>query len=241
MIKKIHYIWLGSELPFRNKEIVDEWQQLMMDFEIVRWSEKDIEIYDCLFLRQCLRNNAFAFAADYLRLRIIFENGGFYLDTDMKLIKRLDVIDVGAFMIGEENDGIPNWAIFYAERFSPVLKDALNLYDNLYFDQFNPPIIPTLLLNTIKGNQEVNVYSKSYFYPFPFGEDLDNFKDFIVKETVGVHLWDFSWKGFDRTNNKKFDDLLFIFKTLVKDLFRFEYPIGYFKVNLKRAIKLLIS
>jgi mannosyltransferase OCH1-like enzyme len=79
MIKKIHYIWLGSELPAKNVLIVDEWNLLMPEFEYFVWNEVNAKKYDCRYLRQCLRKRAFAFAVDYLRLRIINEYGGFTL------------------------------------------------------------------------------------------------------------------------------------------------------------------
>jgi mannosyltransferase OCH1-like enzyme len=136
MIKKIHYIWLGIEIPAKNALIVDEWKLLMPDFEFFLWSEENTKKYDCLFLRQSLRKKAFAFAADYLRLRIVNEHGGFYLDTDMKLIKSLGKLEVGTFMIGEQEENIPNWGIFYSEKNSVILNKCLSRYENLFFDEF---------------------------------------------------------------------------------------------------------
>jgi mannosyltransferase OCH1-like enzyme len=123
-----------SELPAKNSEIVAEWKELLPDFEFYLWNEENTQKYDCLFLRQCLRKKAYAFAADYLRLRIVNEFGGFYLDTDMKLIKSLGKLDVASFMIGEQEENIPNWGIFYSEKNSVILDKCLSRYENLYFD-----------------------------------------------------------------------------------------------------------
>jgi hypothetical protein len=238
MIKKIHFIWLGSKLPEKNNEIVSEWKGIMPDFKFYLWDESNTKKYDCLFLRQCLRKKAYAFAADYLRLRIVNEFGGFYLDTDMRLIKSLKDIEVGTFMIGEQEAKIPNWGIFYAEPNSYVLNECIAKYENLCFDQFKPPVIPYFLKETIYQSENVNIYPPSVFYPMPHGVDVNFYKDYIVEQTVGVHLWDFSWKTLKKQRSKT-SEVLFRIKQLTKDAFYFDYPLHYFNINLVRILRLL--
>jgi mannosyltransferase OCH1-like enzyme len=238
MIKSIHYIWLGSELPSKNSEIVAEWKELMPDFEFYHWNESNTQKYDCLFLRQCIRKTAYAFAADYLRLKIVNEFGGFYLDTDMKLIKSLGNFKVGSFMIGEQEENIPNWGIFYSEKNSVILDKCLSRYENLYFDQFKPPVIPYFLKEIIYQAENIKIYPPSVFYPLPQGTDVRNYKEFIEEETVGVHLWDFSWKKLKKQRSKPME-VLFRIKQLTIDVFYFDYPLHYFNINVLRILRML--
>jgi hypothetical protein len=238
MIRKIHYIWLGSKLPSKNAKIVEEWKTLMPDFEIIEWSESDIKKYDCLFLRQCLRKKAFAFAADYLRLRIVNEHGGFYLDTDMKLLKPLGQIEVGSFMIGEQEEKIPNWGIFYSEIQSTVLQNCISMYDNLYFDQFKPPVIPYFLKDIVLDARDTIIYPPVVFYPLPQNVDVSLYEQYIEKETAGVHLWDFSWNNLKK-ERAMLPELLYRVRQLLVDAVSFDYPLYYFKINMIRIARLL--
>jgi mannosyltransferase OCH1-like enzyme len=238
LIKKVHFIWLGSELPSKNKEIVAEWKELLPDFEFFLWNEENTKKYDCLFLRQCIRKKAYAFAADYLRLKIVNEYGGFYLDTDMKLIKSLNDLEVGSFMIGEQEENIPNWGIFYSEKNSMILNECLSRYENLCFDQFKPPVIPYFLKEFIHQGKNIKIYPPSVFYPMPQGVDVSLYEEYIGKNTIGVHLWDFSWKKLKKERSK-IVEVLYRLIQLVKDVLYFDYPLHYFNINFIRILRLL--
>jgi mannosyltransferase OCH1-like enzyme len=238
MITKIHYIWLGSELPAKNSEIVAEWKEILPDFEFFLWNEENIQKYDSLFLRQCLRKKAYAFAADYLRLKIVNEFGGFYLDTDMKLIKSVGNLEVGSFMIGEQEENIPNWGIFYSVKNSVILNKCLSKYHNLCFDQFKPPVIPYFLKEIIYQSENIKIYPPSVFYPMPQGVDVSLYEEYIGENTIGVHLWDFSWKKLKKERSK-IVEVLYRLIHLVKDVLYFDYPLHYYHVNTIRILRIL--
>jgi hypothetical protein len=238
VIKKIHYIWLGSNLPEKNNQIVTEWKDLMPNYEFNQWNEENTTKYDCPFLRQCLRKKAYAFAADYLRLRIVNEYGGFYLDTDMKLLKSLDDIEVGIFMIGEQEESVPNWGIFYSERNSIILNECLLKYQNLIFDQFKPPVIPYFLKQIIYRAENIKIYPPSVFYPMPHGVDVSTYQDYLSGDTIGVHLWDFSWKKLKKQRSIG-AEILYRMVQLIKDAMHFDYPLNYFHINAIRILRLL--
>jgi mannosyltransferase OCH1-like enzyme len=238
LIKKIHFIWLGSKLPAKNREIVAEWEELLPDFEFFIWNEENTKKYDCLFLRQCLRKKAYAFAADYLRLKVVNDSGGFYLDTDMKLLKSLNDLEVGSFMIGEQEENIPNWGIFYSEKNSEILNKCLSKYDYLCFDQFKPPVIPYFLKEIIYQAENIKIYPPVVFYPMPQGVDVSLYKEYIKVNTVGVHLWDFSWKKL-KAERLKSTEVIYRLIQLIKDVFYFDYPLHYFHINTIRILRIL--
>jgi len=240
MIKKIHFIWLGSKLPLKNRQMVIEWKSLMPDFEFVLWNEENTKKYDCLFLRQCLRKKAYAFAADYLRLSVVNDYGGFYLDTDMKLIKRLQIEQNLQFQICEEVENRPNWGYFYSTPKNQILLDCLKKYDNFYFDEFKPPVIPYFLKGIILDNKaNISILPPEYFYPLPMNENPENYFDFVLPETIGVHMWDFSWCKFKKSRTK-FREIIYRLSVLFIDFFTFQYPPYYYRINSIRIYRLLM-
>ena len=57
----------------------------MPDYEIICWDKKRFDIDSVPFVRQ-----AYAFAADYIRLYALYTEGGIYLDSDVMVFKRFD-------------------------------------------------------------------------------------------------------------------------------------------------------
>lgn len=239
MIKSIHYIWLGSVLPNRNMAIVDEWIELMPDFKFYFWNETNIRNYNSIFLKQCLRKKAFAFAADYIRLNVVNDYGGFYLDTDMKLIKPLNIDGNIQFQICAEVENRPSWGYFYSTPNNPILIDCLKKYDNFYFDQFKPPVIPYFLKDIVLLYRDnLRILPAEYFYPLPMDENPEKWNDYISSKTIGVHLWDFSWGKLKKVDSVGIE-VIYRLKVLISDFFTFTYPMHYFRINLVRIVRLI--
>ncbi len=67
------------------------WRKNCPDYEIVRWDENGFDLAAApLYVRQAYENKKWAFVTDYVRLQVVFEHGGIYLDTDVELRKTLD-------------------------------------------------------------------------------------------------------------------------------------------------------
>ncbi|MTV77975.1 exopolysaccharide biosynthesis protein, partial [Streptococcus pneumoniae] len=84
--KKIHYCWFGGK-PLSNnvKRCIASWKKFCPDYEIIEWTEKNFCIENQnQFVQDAYRDKAWAFVSDYARLKIIYENGGIYLDTDVE-------------------------------------------------------------------------------------------------------------------------------------------------------------
>ena len=63
--KKIHYCWFGrGELSAKAKKCIKSWKKYCPDYEMI-----------------------FVFLSDYARLKIVYEQGGIYLDLDVEIIK----------------------------------------------------------------------------------------------------------------------------------------------------------
>jgi hypothetical protein len=89
--KVIHYCWFGGQ-P-KNDTIIEcmaSWRKLLPDYKIIEWNERNCDITGNTYTKTAYEQGKWAFVADFFRFKILYEKGGIYLDTDMKLHKPLD-------------------------------------------------------------------------------------------------------------------------------------------------------
>lgn len=195
--KILHYCWFGNNPKSKIlQDCIQSWEHYCPDFEIKEWNEKNTVQFANLFYKNALRKKKYAFVADCIRAKVLFEEGGIYLDTDMMLLQPLDILLQYDFFIGEEVSGRINFALFGAQKKHRFLKQMLDFYDATHFNVFAPPVIthtfsPIINVQTI-GTNEI-IFKPSYFYALPFEHRSDHYSEFIKPESYAVHLWDHSW------------------------------------------------
>lgn len=85
------------------------------------------------YIEKAYQAKKWAFVSDYIRAKVIFEEGGIYLDTDVRVIDKLDpLLDDEAF-IGFENKDYLSAAIFGAEKGHQFMQDILDYYQGREF------------------------------------------------------------------------------------------------------------
>ena len=160
--KKIHFCWLSDEpLPNHLIQCMDSWRRILPDYEIVKWDMKKFDINSQIFVKEACSVKKWAFAADYIRLFALYNEGGIYLDTDVYVRKSFDdFLQFGFFTSFEyeyevidrensfcliENDGtskkpgtvIPGIqlqaAILGAKKGHPFLKECMSFYHEKHF------------------------------------------------------------------------------------------------------------
>ena len=84
MQKYIHLVWFGGK-PYTKltKKCIKSWEKYLPDFEIIEWNENNVDLNECPFIKEAYENKKWAFVADYVRTKAIYEMGGIYLDTDI--------------------------------------------------------------------------------------------------------------------------------------------------------------
>lgn len=239
----IHYCWFGNQMPDKVLNVIDSWREHLPDYKFYLWSNEHLGDYDVKFLKQAYYKKAYAFVADYYRLRKVYEYGGFYLDTDMLLLRPLDKFSSLDFVICSEIEDRPAWGFFGSEKNNSYLRECFEKYHSIEYDQFKPPVIPYFLkditLNYIKQkpNNRLNV-GPEFFYPMPVEQCCSNYLSFVTDKTIGVHLWDFSWLEI-KLNRTLTNEIIYRLKILFLDLISFKYSPYYFRINLIRIIRLL--
>lgn len=134
--KRIFYLWCGSSKPIDVEACVLSWRQNLPDYEIVEIKEDDTAWFD--FHKACAENEFFnfvyknkiwAYVADYIRFYVLEKFGGIWLDTDVQVLKSFnDVINTG-ILLGRENNNHIETALIGAEAHHPLIKQALDFYN----------------------------------------------------------------------------------------------------------------
>lgn len=203
--KIIHYCWFGEKpLPHDVKKCIASWKKFCPDYEIKRWDESNFDVTSHPFTDAAYSAKAWAFVSDYARLKIIYENGGIYLDTDVELLQNPDSLLENKCYIGIQQ---PNYLCttglgYGAEKNNPLIKKMLDKYDEIQFDQENKAYIACPLLNNevvetlgkvsrdkITCLDGATVYPPKYFDPISTG----NTKNLLCPESVSIHHYAASW------------------------------------------------
>lgn len=212
--KIIHYCWFGDgKMSETLKKCINSWELNMPDYEIKLWNETNTK-FDIPFLEQAYKLKKYAFVSDYIRLKVVHENGGIYLDTDMFILKKLDLLlNCESFWGAEHNNSI-GVGVFGAQPGNPVLNKCLKYYDDLSeieLQNFSIPPIPAIVTNAFRELYDYDgcfaqnlildniiVYKPSIFYPLPYAKrgDIHRYKNYVKKESLAVHLWNGSWNNF---------------------------------------------
>lgn len=140
--KRINYIWLGGEKNLIAKKAINTWRKRAPEYQIVEWNEYNLPNFHNKFYQDALKNNDYAFASDYARLKILQAYGGIYMDTDMYLLKNPSEILKGKDLVfGILNSNvIVSTSFIAAKPNQDFIKKALQLYDDLlYVKNHNEP------------------------------------------------------------------------------------------------------
>jgi len=89
--KKIHYCWLSGEIiPEKLNVCINSWKKIMPDYELILWDSNRFDINSNQFVKEACLKKKWAFAADYIRIYALYNEGGIYLDSDVLVKKKFD-------------------------------------------------------------------------------------------------------------------------------------------------------
>ena len=130
-MKILHFCWFGSPLPPDISTRLDRWQKLHPSWIIRQWNESNIDVSDCSYAKACLQRRDWAYLSDYVRLQALAKEGGIYLDTDVELLKPLDVFIDGKFHIGYMHDCALGTAVMISPPQHPLVARLIDQYRKL--------------------------------------------------------------------------------------------------------------
>ena len=259
MKKYIHYCWFGGkQLPKLARKCIKSWKKYLPDYEIIEWNESNVDLDECKFLREAYDNKKWAFVADYVRTKVLYEQGGIYFDTDMEVTKDIEELFNNKTFLGVEDSGYVAVGVWYEkEPKSFLTKKLLKFYRDLpgfdidsMYENSIPKVITKYLYDCgfEMGNNNIQIlkndiaiYPRDYFYPLSYDRQNNIFTD----NTCMIHYYDASWipSGEKRTNRiikilGRKNGLKFIkFCSVVKKIIKIILKVILFPVVLYRNYK----
>ena len=200
--KVIHYCWFGPDpLPDSARKYIRSWRRYCPDYRIVEWNERNFNT-DCnAYCREMVRRKKWAFLTDYIRLWVIYEHGGIYLDTDVQLLRSLEPLRERGPYMGFENTGrVATGLGFAAEAGNPLILENLQYYEQME-DFDNVPSCPFITTEVLRRHglsdrtdciqciEGLYIYPEEYLCPKNERTGLIT----VTEHTYSIHQFDASW------------------------------------------------
>lgn len=133
--KVIHYCWFGKgEMPRLTEKCIESWKKYCPEYKIVCWNEDNFDINRNKYAKEAYEAGKWAFASDYVRLKVLYDEGGIYLDTDVELIKPIDALIEESGYMGFDDNGIISTGLGFAcEKGNDLVGALLADYDDISF------------------------------------------------------------------------------------------------------------
>lgn len=184
--KIIHYCWFGGNpIPPDLQKCIDSWEKLE-GYTVMRWDESNCSFDENDFVRNTYADKQLGFIGDYYRLKAVYEYGGIYMDTDVKVCKSFDsLLEYPAFFNFIFDCSVGS-AIIGAQKGNKVVKDLMDMYDNSVFEakEGDKPLVWRDGKWHVNGYVVSNYYYTFYFlknYPqFRLNNKFQNLGDFVI-------------------------------------------------------------
>lgn len=131
--KKIHQIWLSDidTMPLKYRAWCDKWQELHPEWEYKLWDSSILT--QELINKYSLESVHPAIISDILRILIVRQFGGVYLDVDARPVGPLDnLLDCDFFAFSDswgESGILIHGAIFGSVQYNPIFDYAFKAFD----------------------------------------------------------------------------------------------------------------
>ncbi len=196
--RRIFTIWLSEDpIPETIKGWIDT-------HNVKGWEHRLITLENCPhsiqyphsipYVDAAIAAKKWVKAADYLRLWLLHEEGGVYLDADMEVLQDFDDLrEHGMFVCVEPNRFVAN-SVIGAAKGHPTLARAMATMDKFYKgddDQVFESGMETWTKEVYaSSNQDIKLLPADYF--FPYNHQTGETK--ITNNTRTIHHYTKSWK-----------------------------------------------
>lgn len=204
--KVIHYCWFGKgKMPPLAEKCIASWKKYCPDYEIVCHNEDNFDVSENKYAKEAYDAKKWAFVSDYVRLKVLYENGGIYLDTDVEIIKPIDdLIKENGYMGFDDNGIISTGLGFACEKGNELVKILLADYDDISFirpdGSYDITPCPDRNSKTLKRLgmdfsvkdqifMGIHMYPEDYLCPMKFYTG----KKIITANTYSIHHFCASW------------------------------------------------
>lgn len=192
-------------MPKLVEKCIKSWKKYCPEYKIVCINEDNFDINQNRYAKEAYEAGKWAFVSDYVRLKVLFDEGGIYLDTDVELIKPLDkLIEENGFMGFDDNGVVSTGLGFACEKGNELVGALLQDYDDIPFvlsdgtyDQTpcpdrNTKTMQRLGMDLSNQNQVfmgIHMLPEDYLCPIKYYSG----KKRITKNTYSIHHFCASW------------------------------------------------
>ena len=200
--KKIHYCWFGGNpKPKLAEKCITSWEKYCPGWEIIEWNESNFDVNQNSYTRMCIEQKKYAFLSDYVRLKVVAEQGGVYFDTDVELLRPIDeLLENDAFFGFETPEFVNSGQGFGSAAHGTVIEAMLREYDFLLEGTQGVrgcPILNTAALEKLglvrDGSRQTVagalILPVEYLNPYESSTGRLN----KTKNTYSVHWYNASW------------------------------------------------
>lgn len=203
--KIIHYCWFGrGPKPALAIKCINSWKKYCPDYELKEWNEDNFDIQLYPYVEEAYKARKFAFVTDVVRLYALYNYGGIYMDTDVEVIKPLDVLLSYDAVSGFESDTQISTGLMACRKGHPLFKEFLDEYAGLHFVKPNGELDFTTNVtritrtcnkygfnpnNTLQVINGFTLLPKDYLCPKSYADG----KIRITNNTLTIHHFSGSW------------------------------------------------
>ena len=206
--KVIHYCWFGRTLlPLSAQKCIESWKEKCPEYKIIKWTEDNFNLSECpIYVQQAYNAKKWAFVTDYVRLKIVYDNGGIYLDTDVEVLKSLSpLLNNSAFFGFEDEAYVATGLGFGAVAHAQILQELMNDYEDILFlkenGEYDLTSCPVRNLHVfqnyglIQNNKLQKLKDGSLVLPTEYLCPLDPKTGLLhkTKKTFSIHHYSASW------------------------------------------------
>ena len=206
--KIIHYCWFGrNPKPLLAEKCIKSWKKYCRNYEIIEWNEDNYDLSQApLYVRQAYDAKKWAFVTDYVRLQVVYEYGGIYVDTDVEFRKKPDaLLSHQAYFGFESKEYVATGLGFGAVKGCPLVKELMDDYQNRSFvledDTYDLTPCPVInkdvfLRHGLRQDGSLQMLDGDVvILPQEYLSPINNGSEGIVctENTVSIHWFSTSW------------------------------------------------
>jgi mannosyltransferase OCH1-like enzyme len=201
--KKLFTIWISDRntLPKLIEQCIKTQQIPGYEHKIVGMETFVSLANQFPYLKQCLDSSytkeKYVKAADYMRLHILHQEGGIYLDADIEILpgKNFDKLLHNNMFLGKEKNGWLANSVIGAEQGYPFLKSCMKDMEEMYRGDDNKcfeagsGIMAEKYYHWRDDDRGLAVCEQDVFFPYDHLTNTTN----ITEETITFHHFMKSW------------------------------------------------
>lgn len=205
--KIIHYCWFGKkDFPKEVEYYIGTWKKYCPDYEIKIWNEENFDVESNIYCKEAYEAKKWAFVSDFVRLKVLYDYGGIYMDTDIEVCKPLDNLLMYDAFSGFETDTNISTGVLGACKGNEWIKYLLSYYKDRHFKQkngtyditTNVDIISKMTktkYNILLENKKVIFGNNNVIFPFEYfcAKNFNTGKVIKTNNTYTVHHFKGSW------------------------------------------------